>query len=197
MRDLDEVDLEIIQLLLTDGRRPYSDIAESVGLSPPAVSDRVDRLQELGIIQHFTIEIDRNLVSGAVPMFIELSPAADHVTEVFNRLDRLEETEHLYRLGDGTILVHGYLPTHDAHDWLDSVINLGAITEINAQPLAKFERNAGLRPDGFDLSCVICDNEVGQDGEFARFDGTVKAFCCESCLGLYEERYEAHAEAAK
>jgi DNA-binding Lrp family transcriptional regulator len=47
MRDLDETDLEILQLLLSDARRPYSDIAETVGLSAPAVSDRVSRLREI------------------------------------------------------------------------------------------------------------------------------------------------------
>ena len=50
MRDLDETDLEILQLLLSNARRPYSDIADVVGLSPPAVSDRVSRLQETGRI---------------------------------------------------------------------------------------------------------------------------------------------------
>ncbi|MFB6083699.1 MAG: Lrp/AsnC family transcriptional regulator, partial [Halorientalis sp.] len=47
MRGLDETDREILDILLSDGRRPYSDIAEAVDLSPPAVSDRIDRLQEL------------------------------------------------------------------------------------------------------------------------------------------------------
>ncbi|MDG5776707.1 Lrp/AsnC family transcriptional regulator [Haloarculaceae archaeon H-GB2-1] len=40
---LDDTDRETLQLLLDDGRRPYSDIAETVNLSAPAVSDRVDR----------------------------------------------------------------------------------------------------------------------------------------------------------
>lgn len=48
MRDLDETDRQILRLLLENGRRPFSGIAETVGLSPPAVSDRVDRLESLG-----------------------------------------------------------------------------------------------------------------------------------------------------
>ncbi len=39
MRDLDETDLEILQLLMSNARRPYSDIADIVSLSAPAVSD--------------------------------------------------------------------------------------------------------------------------------------------------------------
>lgn len=59
-RNLDEIDLEIVRLLADDARRPFNDIADRVGLSPPAVSDRVDRLREQGVIQRFTIDIDRS-----------------------------------------------------------------------------------------------------------------------------------------
>ena len=47
MRGLDETDEEILDILLDDGRKPYSEIAEAVGLSAPAVSDRIDRLREI------------------------------------------------------------------------------------------------------------------------------------------------------
>jgi len=63
MRTLDETDREIIRLLLADARRPYSDIAERVDLSAPAVSDRVDRLREVGVIQGFTLRIDGDALS--------------------------------------------------------------------------------------------------------------------------------------
>jgi len=45
MRDLDDTDLEILSLLAEDARRPFSEIGERVGLSGPAVSDRVTRLR--------------------------------------------------------------------------------------------------------------------------------------------------------
>ncbi len=51
MRNLDETDLEILELLTEDARRPYKEIAEQVGLTPPAVSDRTSRLEDQGIIQ--------------------------------------------------------------------------------------------------------------------------------------------------
>jgi len=46
MRDLDETDMEILSLLAENARRSFSAIGEEVGLSGPAVSDRVTRLQE-------------------------------------------------------------------------------------------------------------------------------------------------------
>lgn len=197
MRELDDVDLEIIRLLLDDGRRPYSEIADTVDLSPPAVSDRVDRLQELGLIKRFTIDVDRESLSAAIPFHAQLTPRPKQVEEVFNALAGLDETERVFRLADGTIVVLVHLPTHNFHAWLDSAVDLDSVENIEAQPLTSSERNVGLRPDGFDLSCVVCENEVGRDGEFGRFDGEIKAFCCESCLGRYEDRFETHRQAAE
>lgn len=197
MRDLDGTDLEIIRMLLADGRRPFSDIADRVDLSPPAVSDRVDRLKELGIIQNFTVNVDRDSLSQAVPMYVRLRPQPTQVDSVFEKISTLDETEHVFKLADGSIVIHAHLPTHDTHSWLESTVNLSHIENMDAQPLTGFEWNVGLRPDGFDLSCVVCGNEVGRDGEFGRFDGEVKAFCCESCLSRYEQQYDAHREATE
>ena len=73
MRDLDEVDRRILRLLLEDARRPYSDIAEHVDLSPPAVSDRIDRLREMGVIERFTVEIDRSRLRNGTPVLVHVS----------------------------------------------------------------------------------------------------------------------------
>lgn len=51
MSKLDQKDIEILQLLQEDARRPYSEIANKVDLSPPTISDRVERLKEHGVVK--------------------------------------------------------------------------------------------------------------------------------------------------
>ncbi len=48
---IDAVDEEIIRQLQHDGRRPYTQLAKSVGLSEAAVRQRVQRLLESGVMQ--------------------------------------------------------------------------------------------------------------------------------------------------
>lgn len=48
---LDDVDKAIIELLQTDGRRPYIRLAEAIGLSEAAVRQRVQRLLDGGVMQ--------------------------------------------------------------------------------------------------------------------------------------------------
>ena len=59
MAGIDDVDYEILELLMENARHPYREIAKQVDRSPPTVSDRVERLQELGIIERFTLDVDR------------------------------------------------------------------------------------------------------------------------------------------
>ncbi|MFC6754168.1 Lrp/AsnC family transcriptional regulator, partial [Halorubrum tibetense] len=75
MRTLDETDREILRLLLADARRPFSDIAERVDLSAPAVSDRVDRLREAGVIEGFTLRVDADGLSTGVEALVTLDVA--------------------------------------------------------------------------------------------------------------------------
>ena len=48
---LDAVDKELIRALQTDGRMSYADLASRVGLSAPAVRQRVQRLTDSGVLQ--------------------------------------------------------------------------------------------------------------------------------------------------
>lgn len=48
---LDDVDKRLIESLQEDGRRPYTQLAQAVGLSEAAVRQRVCRLVETGVTQ--------------------------------------------------------------------------------------------------------------------------------------------------
>jgi Lrp/AsnC family transcriptional regulator for asnA, asnC and gidA len=51
IRSLDDVSLAIIEQLQEDGRRPYAAIGKAVGLSEAAVRQRVQKLQDQGVMQ--------------------------------------------------------------------------------------------------------------------------------------------------
>ncbi|WP_335998570.1 Lrp/AsnC family transcriptional regulator [Halorientalis halophila] len=58
-RDLDDVDRSILYLLQEDARNATAqDIADSVGVSPSTVRNRIDRLEADGIVRGYHPEID-------------------------------------------------------------------------------------------------------------------------------------------
>ncbi|UOO90763.1 Lrp/AsnC family transcriptional regulator [Vitreoscilla massiliensis] len=55
---LDKLDQKIISLLHQNARIAYKEVAAQVGLSAPAVTERIARLQERGIIRGYHAELD-------------------------------------------------------------------------------------------------------------------------------------------
>jgi len=69
---LTEPDKLILELLREDARRTVSEIASIVGVSRPTVRDRMERMQESGVIRRFTVDIDAERIeapSGVRAMF--------------------------------------------------------------------------------------------------------------------------------
>src|SRR5688572_2116333 len=68
--ELDELDLRIVSLLLLDGRTPAAQIAEQIGLSRPAVADRLDKLERQGVIRGTTAVVDPTALGRAITAFV-------------------------------------------------------------------------------------------------------------------------------
>ena len=58
IRGLDDTDNRIINLLLLDGRKSFSEIADEVGLSRTAVKTRITSLERKGVIRGYKAIID-------------------------------------------------------------------------------------------------------------------------------------------
>ncbi|WP_331233066.1 AsnC family transcriptional regulator [Natronorarus salvus] len=193
MTDLDDVDLELLSLLIEDARRPYSDLAEHVGLSPPAVSDRISRLREAGVVRRFTVDLDRSTLENGTPVLVTLAVDSGRVGEIRDALVALEAVEHVFQTADGDLVVHANAPDRDVRTWLSA--SLG--TEVDVEEvalLADVEWTPSVGGAEFSLTCVECENPVGPGGVSRRVDGDRKHFCCSSCERLYVDRYESLAQ---
>ncbi|HET9986550.1 MAG TPA: Lrp/AsnC family transcriptional regulator [Longimicrobiales bacterium] len=67
---LDETDLRLLELLQEHGRISQHDLAQAVGLSSPAVGERVRKLEERGVIQGYSAVLDPKKVGRDVTAFI-------------------------------------------------------------------------------------------------------------------------------
>jgi Lrp/AsnC family leucine-responsive transcriptional regulator len=67
---LDDIDLRLLEMLQESGRTSQHDLAVAVGLSSPAVGERLRKLEERGIIRRFTAVLDPKLLGRDVTAFI-------------------------------------------------------------------------------------------------------------------------------
>jgi Lrp/AsnC family transcriptional regulator for asnA, asnC and gidA len=90
---LDETDAAIISLLQEDGRRPYGEIGEAVGLSEAATRQRVNRLRESGLMRIVAVTDPVALGRGVVAT-IALRVSGDTRTAAA-RLAQIAEIEYV------------------------------------------------------------------------------------------------------
>ena len=70
--ELDHIDEQIIKLLHENARIPLKTIASQVFLSSPAVSARIERLEQAGIITGYTAKVNPAELGYHIKAFINL-----------------------------------------------------------------------------------------------------------------------------
>ena len=105
---LDPLDRRIVEILLRDGRTPAAQIAEEVGLSRPAVADRIEKLERSGVIRGTTVVLEPEAIGRNVTAFISargatLSPKG---REAFRALMQSDEVREVHTVaGDDCYLI--------------------------------------------------------------------------------------------
>lgn len=190
MRGLDETDREILRLLIEDGRRSYSDIAETVDLSPPAVSDRVERLSELGVIERFTLDMSRSRLLEGIRLAVTLEVEPGATAAVRDALAGVEGVEHVFGTADARLFVIATVPDAEVREHLAPAFETGAVEGLDVSPLVADDRYPGLGEATLGLECAECGNTVTSEGVTATLGGEAYEFCCESCETRFRQRYE-------
>ena len=113
MKNLDDKDKRILEMLLEDSRRPYHEIGADpkVQLSESTVRKRVIRLQEEGVIEKFTIKVCRE-DERCIIAFLTLIPKTQAETkELLREAQILPQCEEVYFLaGECGVLVKVNVP---------------------------------------------------------------------------------------
>ncbi|GAB7009916.1 AsnC family transcriptional regulator [Halorubrum trueperi] len=198
MRDLDETDLEILSLLAADARRPFSEIGERVGLSGPAVSDRITRLKESGIIEGFTVDVDRTKLRAGVPVLIDVelpvgaesADGSDALEAARERARDADAIEHVFVTAEGDLRVYARVEGLNVREWVRGLFDGVAVDDYAVTLVDEFEWTPSIEGVEFALTCAECSNTVDSEGETTRIDGEVYHFCCSSCLSRFRERYQ-------
>lgn len=72
-RRLDEVDRRLLSLLRSDARRTNAALARDVGMTAPAVADRLRRLEREGVITGYRVGLDAEALGYGFPVFLAVT----------------------------------------------------------------------------------------------------------------------------
>ena len=106
----DEKNLELLRLLQKDPRLPMSELARRIGMSNPAVKERVTRLEESGVIAGYKIEIDPEALGFPVTAFVRVRPLPGHLSKVADLARRIPQVTECHRItGEDCVILKVYL----------------------------------------------------------------------------------------
>lgn len=74
LSDLESTDLQIVQLLASDGRMSFTDLGKATGLSTSAVHQRVKRLEQRGLILGYGAAVNHSAIGLPLTAFISIRP---------------------------------------------------------------------------------------------------------------------------
>ncbi len=75
--ELDDTGRMILSALQSEGRMPFSELGRRVGLSAPAVAERLRRMEDVGLITGYRAMVDRRVLGWGVTAFLRLTCAGD------------------------------------------------------------------------------------------------------------------------
>jgi Lrp/AsnC family transcriptional regulator, leucine-responsive regulatory protein len=95
---LDATNLRLIEELQRDARQSLAGLGRAVGLSAPAVGERLQRLEEAGVIRGYHAEIDPGALGLTLSVVLRIRPAPREIHKVAELAQRTPEVTECVRV---------------------------------------------------------------------------------------------------
>ena len=79
---LDQVNLRLLELLQQDPRLTMAELARRVGMSAPAVTDRVQRLEQGGVIAGYRLDVDPKALGLPICAYVRVRPGPRQLEKI-------------------------------------------------------------------------------------------------------------------
>lgn len=148
--EFDAVDRSILAILQEDGRASHASIAKRVGLSAPAVGDRVRKLEQSGVIRAYHADVDPQALGLGILAFVAITPQPRKPAQkLVDRLLEQPEIEELHAVaGTYAFIAKVRVPSTAALDaFLDRLFTMEGVerTETTMVLRTNVERQVQLR----------------------------------------------------
>lgn len=95
---LDKLHWDILASLQKNARASLAGIGRTIGLTPPAVAERVKRLEDLGVIEGYWTQVSHNRVGYQLKAIIMLRAFMGKLKPFLEQVRHLEEVINCYRI---------------------------------------------------------------------------------------------------
>lgn len=128
--DLDDKDLRILEALQANARAPLAALGRSIGLSQPAISERVQRLEEAGVIEGYGARINTRALGLRLMAIIRLRTSHQHIKNCLQRFREMPNVVEIHRVtGEDCFILKVLVPApEDLEGIVDRIAGFGTVT---------------------------------------------------------------------
>lgn len=137
--ELDAVNIRVLEELQRDPRVTMSELGRRIGMSSPAVTERVRRLEEAGVIQGYRLELNPAALGLPVAAYIRIRPNSGQLPRIAELARQIPEVVECHRVtGEDCFVLKVHIPAIDQLDRiLDAFLLYGSTTTtiIQSSPI--------------------------------------------------------------
>ena len=145
---LDGMNLRLVEELAADGRVGIAELGRRIGMSAPAVAERIQRLERAGVIVGYRAEIDPAAVGYPITAIVRIRPAPGQLQRIPEIARETREVAECYRItGEDCYLMRLHLRSiGDLEELLDRFTPYGQTTTsiVHSAPVPR--RGPPLEP---------------------------------------------------
>ena len=128
--ELDPVNIRVLEELQRDPRLTMSELGRRVGMSSPAVTERVRRLEEAGVIRGYRLEVNPVALGLPITVYIRIRPSPGQLSKIAELAQQIPEVVECHRVtGEDCFILKVHIPAIDQLDrLLDCFLVYGSTT---------------------------------------------------------------------
>lgn len=127
---MDSFDQKILKILQENARISYTELGKEIGLSGPAVKERVHKLEEAGVIKGYKAQLDLSKLGYTLTVIINFKMNPGNIKRFVDKLKDMPEVVECNRVtgGDNLIMKVILKETEELEKLINTLIGYGVPT---------------------------------------------------------------------
>ncbi|MGW9686996.1 Lrp/AsnC family transcriptional regulator [Flagellimonas sp. 2504JD1-5] len=124
---IDDLNWEILTCLQQNARESFANIGRKVGLTPPAVAERVKKMEDLGIIEGYNTNVSYAMAGYQLKAIIMLRAFMGKLKPFLNKVGSYKEVVNCYRITGNENIIMEVVLKDQVHleRFIDDLITYG------------------------------------------------------------------------
>ncbi|WP_420319984.1 Lrp/AsnC family transcriptional regulator [Flagellimonas sp.] len=124
---IDDLNWEILTCLQQNARESFANIGRKVGLTPPAVAERVKKMEDLGVIEGYNTNVSYAMTGHQLKAIIMLRAFMGKLKPFLTKVGDYKEVVNCYRITGNENIIMEVVLRDQAHleKFIDDLITYG------------------------------------------------------------------------